>query len=264
MPFRLARPLAAAALCATSFAFTAGRAAPSITRYRLDLSSKSTVDLTPVGGAEQHSSLDIAGFLTITLTDSAGGRIMRAVLDSIVPDSAGTIPREAFDSARGSSWHALVAKNGRISELTPIDTTIATSQFAGIIAAFFPRVKPGARVGDTWTDTLDFTNSSDNGTTTARAVTNFQAVSMEKREGVKALHITSAFSSARTGTIPSPQGDLSIDGTGTGKGEYFVATDGRYLGGTSSETTTLTIVGGGAPAAIPVTATNTLTVSLLK
>jgi hypothetical protein len=66
------------------------------------------------------------------------------------------------------------------------------------------------------------------------------------------------------GTQPTPGGPARIEGNGTGKGAYYVGTDGRYLGGNWEQRSSLKISGPFAPEPLPITIAQKTTVTTLR
>ena len=81
--------------------------APVTMRYRIDQSLTQEVDATAAGQGKQALTFKTRSFVTVTLTDSAGGRSMRVVVDSMQGDSTTPIPATVFDSARGAVFQRL-------------------------------------------------------------------------------------------------------------------------------------------------------------
>ena len=250
---------------ATFTSFLAGWAAdaPRTARYRVETKVEQVIDLSPVGQPEQRVEMTLANFLTITFNDTAGGQTIHAVLDSIVKLSEGPLPVEdSLLKARGRTWHALLSTDGKVSDLKRVDST-SSGQVGDLITNFFPRVRPGAKVGDQWTDTTETASDEEGQSITTRTVTNYSVTGTETRNGARALKVESAYSLAQTGEINQAGQSLSVDGSGTGTAIYYVTQDGRYLGGTSTTTAELQITAPGIPAPIPVQAKNTVTVTTL-
>ena len=143
-----------------------------------------------------------------------------------------------------------------------VDST-SSGQVSDLLTNFFPRVRPGAKVGDQWTDTTEATSDQEGQSLTTRTVTNYSVTGTETRNGARALKIESAFSLAQTGEINQGGQSLSVDGSGTGTALYYVTQDGRYLGGTSTTNAELQITAAAIPAPIPVQVKNTVTVTTL-
>lgn len=237
--------------------------APAPKRYRIDLKTTQVIDLTALGQTEQRQSFGSAGFLTVTLADSSGGKSITIVLDSLKPDSESPIPAEAAKAVSNTTWHGQVGTNGRITGLKTESDNPVAGQITGLLRDFLPPVPLGTQAGKAWTDTTENNDSVPGGALAVRTVTNFQS-SSELYGGVKALKIASASSSAISGTQDTGGGTASIEGTGTGTGAWYVGPDGTYLGGSRTAKQNLTVSGAFAPEPLPVTVTVEATTSLLK
>src|SRR5258708_3270980 len=71
------------ALAATALVLPAWVLAPTTTKYRIDQSLTQEIDATAAGGAKQRIAFSTSSFVTVTLADSAGGKTMRVVVDSM-------------------------------------------------------------------------------------------------------------------------------------------------------------------------------------
>ncbi len=244
-----------------------GPSNPTTLRYRVDVTTESVVDLSAFGAPEQRQSNELSAFLSITLRDSSGGQAMTLVIDSLLADSVTAVTAKAMlDSTAGATWHGYVDARWRISGLKASRPTLLTGQLEGVLAGFFPRIRPGLSAGSTWSDTLDFSSESETGTTSARTFTNYSAAGPAEFAGQQAMKIASAYSTSTTGIQNSPQGAVNIDGAGTGTGTFYITPGpkSRYLGGSSETNTDLTVISPGAPAPIPVKAKSVIAVTLLK
>jgi len=256
--------LSVVALAAGALAAPLNPTAPQTIHYKIDQSSSQEVDATAAGGPKQTISTHLAAYVTVTLTDTTGGRTAHVVVDSVRTDTGSVIPQAMLDSMKGSAYHGLLGANGKVGAFKPMKENDANSPITGMLNGFFPRVKAGVKSGDAWTDTSEVNNAVPNGQLTKRTVTNYKAGASEPREGAKATRIDAAFSSSLAGSQETPGGTATIEGTGTGTATQYVAPDGRYLGGTSSETSQLSVSGAFAPAPIPVHIKQTTTVTVVK
>ncbi|HEX6433134.1 MAG TPA: hypothetical protein VFZ87_02785 [Gemmatimonadales bacterium] len=238
--------------------------APSTTKYRIEQSLSQEIDATAAGGAKQKVAFSTISFVTVTLADSAGGKSMRVVVDSIRGDSATPIPSPVLDSARGAVFSGFVEKSGRPTGLQPAGNSPAAAQIQGLLSDFFPWTRSGLKVGQSWTDTTSKTNGTGTDSVTVRRVSSYKAAAGETRESRKAVRVTQDFSSSVSGTQPTPNGPARIEGTGRGTGFYFVGSDGRYLGGSWQHQSSLTISGSFATQPLPITISQKTTVSTLK
>jgi hypothetical protein len=223
MPLRTAGLLT----LATGLVFPALGDAPATIKYRIDQSLTQEMDATAAGGPKERIAFTTSSFVTVTLADSAGGKVIRVVVDSVRGDSATPIPPPVLDSARGAEFRGFLQKSGK-----PSDTTAQTS--------------------GTGPDSV-----------TVRRVSAYRAAANETRESRKAVRVNQDFSSFMAGTQPTPNGPARIEGTGSGKGSYYVGPDGRYLGGSWQQQSALKISGSFAPQPLPVTIVQKTKVSTL-
>jgi hypothetical protein len=253
------------AMAAVTLALPAFRPAPPITaKYRVDQSLTQEVDASAEGQGKQSLRFTTSAFVTVTLTDSAGGRTMRVVLDSVRGDTATPIPAAVLDSARGGEFRAFVTRAGKPSPLTPTGSSTAAAQVQGLLADFFPWVRAGLKVGDAWVDTTVNTTGAGSDTVTVRRITNYKAAATETRGGARAVRITTDHTSNVAGVQPTPQGPATIQGTGGGSGAYYVSPDGRYLGGEWQLHSSLNLTGTFAKQPVPVTVTQTTKVTAVR
>jgi hypothetical protein len=253
------------AMAAATLALPAFRLAPPVTvKYRVDQSLTQEVDASAEGQGKQTLRFATSTFVTVTLTDSAGGRTMRVVIDSVKGDSATPIPAAVLDSARGGEFRAFLTKAGKPSPLTPTGTSPAAAQVQGLLADFFPWVRAGLKVGDAWADTTVNTTGAGSDTVTVRRVTSYKAAATESRGAVRAVRVSTEHTSDVAGVQPTPQGPARIDGKGGGSGAYYVSPDGRYLGGEWQLHSALRLSGAFAKQPIPVTVTQTTKVTAVR
>jgi hypothetical protein len=242
----------------------AGDRAPTTTKYRIDQSLTQEIDATAAGGAKQSISFSTSSFVTVTLAASAGGKAIRVVVDSVLGDSATPIPAAVLDSARGAEFHGFVQRSGKPLGLEPVSGSSAAAQVQGLLSEFFPWTRAGLKVGDSWTDSTAKVNGVGADSVTVRRVSAYKAAGNETRNARKAVRITESFTSSVAGTQPTPGGPARIEGNGTGKGAYYVGTDGRYLGGDWQQQSSLRISGSFAPEPLPITIVQKTKVTTLK
>jgi hypothetical protein len=252
------------AMAAALLAVPGMHQAPVTTKYRIDQSLSQEIDATAAGGAKQTLSFKTSSFVTVALADSAGGKVMRVVIDSLRGDSATPIPAPVLDSARGAEFRGFVERSGKPLGLEPVTGTSAAAQVQGLLSDFFPWIRRGVKPGDSWSDTTAKVNGVGADSVTVRRVSAYKAAGGEPRGNRKTVLITEDFTSSVAGTQPTPGGPARIDGTGGGKGSYYIGTDGRYLGGSWQQHSSLRISGSFAPEPLPIVITQTTKVTTLK
>ncbi|MGH7527908.1 MAG: hypothetical protein ACREMX_14530 [Gemmatimonadales bacterium] len=242
----------------------ATRLAPLTTKYRVDQTLTQEFDASTAGKGKQTLSFTTSSFLTVTLADSAGGRTLHVVVDSMRGDSSTPIPASVLDSARGAQFHGFVSRAGKPSNLHPVTPTPAATQVQGLLSDFFPWVKAGFKVGESWADTSANSTGAGADTVVVRRIVAYRASANESRDARKAVRINTDYTSQVAGTQPTPNGPARIEGTGTGKGSYLVSPDGQYLGGDWRLQSALKISGAFTKEALPITITQTTKVIALK
>src|SRR6185312_16003797 len=196
--------------------------APSTTKYRINQTLTQEMDATPAGGAKQRIAFSTTSFVTVSLADSGGGKSIRVVVDSVKGDSATPIPAPVLDSARGAEFRGFVEKSGKPSGLTPVTGASPAAQIQGLLSDFFPWIRAGLKVGDSWSDTTAKVTGVGTDSVTVRRVSAYKAAANETRGARKAVRITEDFTSSVAGTQPTPSGPARIEGSGSGKGAYYV------------------------------------------
>jgi hypothetical protein len=252
------------ALGAVGLGLSALVTAPSTTKYRIDQMLSQEIDATAAGQAKQKLAFRTTSFVTVTLTDSGGGKAIRVTIDSLRGDSTSPIPAAVLDSAKGAEFRGFLNKSGKPTGLRPTGGSAAGIQVQGLVSDFFPWARAGLKVGDRWADTTASISGVGADTVTVRRVSSYRAASSETRNSRKAVVVAQNFTSSVTGTQPTPQGPARIEGTGTGRGSYYLAPDGGYLGGTWQQQSLLKISGTFATQPLPVTIVEKTTVSTLK
>ena len=257
-----------------STAVLAGVIAPSVRtpvastlHYKIATTSTQEVDLTALGGPKQSTTTNVAGFMTVTLVDSAGGKTIHVVIDSISPDSAtrAQIPAAVLDTVKGATFHGYVDSKGSLGDFKTVKGGGAlASQLSGQLDELFPKIASSAKVGDTWSDSTDRKREIGGGSIQVRRVVNYKASSNETVAGAKALKVDAAFSASQAGTQETPGGTADIQGTSSGTASYLVNEGGAVVSGTRTETVKLLVAIAQAPSPIPVTQTSTSTISVVK
>jgi hypothetical protein len=252
------------ALGALAIASPAVARAQAPTRYRIDQSLAQEVDGTSAGGEKQSIAFKTSSFVTVSLKDSAGGKAMRVVLDSIKGDSTTPIPPAVLDSVKGSAYTAFITKEGRPGRLEASNASSAAGQIQGLLSDFFPWVRAGIRPGQTWADTSVTSTGEGADTVTVKRVVNYRAVPPQPKQPPKSVRVATDYSSEVAGSQPTPQGSAKIEGNGTGTGSYLVSPEGQYIGGEWELASALKLSASFAPQPLPISLRQTTKVSTIK
>jgi hypothetical protein len=253
------------------FALAAGvapnpiRAAVS-TKYHFVLKTETTVDLSVVGAPSQITNLSLDAWVVLTLSDSAGGRVIRAVVDSVKAES--TLPQltpAGLDSAKGRVVRGFLDAAGRVKGLTSdLASNLALASVQGVVNGLFPKVKADAKVGESWVDTSEVSAPGEGNNTTVKLVTSYTAGAPESVAGIPGTRVNAKSTSTVSGTMENPMsGAMEVEGAGSGGGTFVVGAEGRFLGGEVKSTQELRLKVAMAPAPIPVRTVQALSVTLI-
>jgi len=175
--------------------------------------------------------------------DSLGYRLTFTV-DSIALDSGTTVPPTVdISAARGLVYDGRLTPSG-VSKLTLVsDSTRAAPfvQLLGLLQTLYPHLPTaGLILGAEWTDT---TTTDDRVVLDVkrRSINHSRAATWEDRAGIRALRldVTSTYNVSGSGSqLNQP---VEVTGSGTGTAHYFIAADGRYLGGEGTDSSTITV-----------------------
>lgn len=241
--------------------------AVTTTRYHLSAKVDQSIDLSVFGQPAQLTNQTLDAWVLMTTTDSGGGRVVHVVVDSaaMVSNAPGFDPGTAA-AAKGATIHGFQDPQGRVKNLTSSQATNpVVTGIQSAVNGLFPRVRAGAKPGESWVDTTDVPNPGEGNNTTLKLVTTYTAGAGEAVGGLSGMRVNAKSTSAVTGTMTSPQaGTMEVDGAGAGAGSFVVAGDGRFLGGSVNSSQDLRLKVAMAPAPIPVRVTQTLVVTMLK
>ena len=210
-------------------------------------------------GRQQRQDLAARVFVSVVITGPAdsSGYPATFTVDSVVPDSG--MPQPIADNM--SKVRALVlagrlAPRGDFQGSTSSDTVNAQSiaQLVGNFRDFLPRIPAqGVRVGTAWSDTMTLAQRSGGGAVTRRATIHSTAAAWEDHAGTRSLRIDSNATYSLSGSGENGGQSFRVAGSGTTTARAFIAEDGRFLGGESQDSTSLTVTLPAQGLAIPVT-----------
>jgi len=244
----------------TSVQFATGPA-----RFRLDASTNTVQE---VMGNSQELAFTQSLLLSTTLAEAGAELALGITVDSLTVD--GNVPGldpAMLASARGQTVSARFTPTGtRLGVMMADSTNPVLMQLGRTFRDFLPRL-PSAPIaaGLAWVDTTTDTQSLPGGAgqTTTRAVRQYRIVGWEDRDSVRALHIAVTGTYEVTGTGETQGQPLEITGTGQAIADRWISRSGQYLGGTSHDSTNLTVSVLNMGMEIPIRQVQTTTVTRL-
>jgi hypothetical protein len=235
---------------------------PPATHYRVDVSATQDVDASALGGAPSTTKFDVSGFLSLTMSDTAGGQLAHAVIDSVTLPAGTELPPGMDDpaSAAGVSFHAYVV-DGKVSKIPePSSANNLAAIFSGTLGVLFPGVRANARMGDTWWDTTTTkTATSPTDTRTSTTITKWTVTAVNGSE----ITVQGDATGTSEGPVSTSAGELTLKGTMNGTRHVTVAPGAPASHADATATTDATLSSPTLPAAVTVKGTTTITVTRL-
>ena len=219
-------------------------------------------------GMRQPLDFGLRAFFAVTITGPADsvGYPTTITIDSITPDSGTNAPMGInLAAAKALSFMGRLTPRGEFRNQSASDSVAAQSlsPVVGSFKNFFPRLPPGgALLGAAWTDT-----STDNdraaGSVTVTSINRAHAATWEDRNGGRALRLEVASDFSIKGSGQQAGQPFEVTGTGVRSGIDFVTADGRYTGGESHDSSSMTITLPIQAMTIPRTQVSRTTVTVL-
>jgi hypothetical protein len=248
-------------------ALTTHVAGSSTLKYQVTQRMEQEVDASGVGGGKQMFVVKTTTFIAVTLTDSAGGKAMRVVVDSVRADSLPPgFPADSLaQKAKGTTYTGFVDASGKVSDLKGSGEALQGLQMESLLRDMYPRTRKPLKTGDSWTDTTTSNNKIGGGEMNARAITTYKAGASESVAGMKATRLDAVVSSVIAGSQATPGGSADIEGTSQGTANYFLGPDNEFLGGTSNSISNLSVtILGPQTATLPVLLKQTVDIRVLR
>lgn len=246
-------PAAGAAAPAAPSSFTYG---PFTAEYAVASYNHTEQDF---GGQVQTVDFNMTYYITTTAVQTGGASQLTITLDSIptmsdLPAGAG-ISKEEIQRAAGTTYRGILAADG---EILGFQASATGGQFAQQINTamerFFPRIPSGGVApGQTWSDSVTTTTESSGLELGIQTMTDFTAHNWLARNGTQALEVSAVANYSVTGGGSQGGMDIGIDGSGVRRSLLYLAQDGRYLGGTTADTSNMVATVAAMGAMIPVT-----------
>ena len=219
-------------------------------------------------GIRQPLDFGLRAFFAVTIIGPAdtSGYPTTITIDSIVADSGTTAPMGInLGAAKALSFAGRLTPKGEFRNQKASDSTAAQSlaPVVGLFKNFFPRLPAtGLTLGATWADTVT-ENDRAAGSVTVTSINRSHAVAWEDRMATRALRVDVLSDFTVKGTGQQAGQPFEVAGTGVRSGTDFVAVDGRYLGGESRDSTSMTITLPIQAMTIPRTQVSKTTVTVL-
>ncbi|MFN2572499.1 MAG: hypothetical protein ABR537_12965 [Gemmatimonadales bacterium] len=241
------------------------RLGPSALRYAMHQSIHIDQEFQ---GMRQPLDFGLRAVFAVTITGPAdtSGYPTTITIDSIVPDSGTTVPMGInLGAARGLSFAGRLSPSGEFRNQVPSDSMAALSlaPLVGSFRNFFPRLPAtGLTLGATWTDTSTM-NDRAAGNVTVTNINHSHAAAWEDHNGTRSVRVEVSSTFTIKGGGEQAGQPFEVAGNGVRNGVDYIAADGRFLGGESHDSTSMTITLPVQAMTIPRTQVSKTTVQVL-
>jgi len=248
--------------------FDAVRYGPSALRY---LVHRRVHIEQALGGQTQVQDLGVRVYVAATISGPADsvGYPATFTVDSMVADSGAPLPPPIADNvsrARRLIFSGRLVARGEFVKAMPSDSALAQSlvQLLANFRDFLPRIpSDGLKPGVAWTDTLESTQKGSSSEISRRAILRSAPAAWEDHAGARSLRLEASSTYQVAGAGQNAGQPFDLSGSVSATAVSFIAADGRYLGGESRDSTTLTVRLTVQGVAIPVTQVTHTTVAVL-
>lgn len=137
---------------------------PPVAHYRIALKASRNIDRTASGEDAIGGTYSAVAFVTATTSSEAGGRFGHVVIDSVTCSGTGVMSM-AYDSivgrrSRGARYDFPIGSHLQVVPMPTISNTL-TNTLAQTALMLFLKIDPDAKVGTTWSDSLDTSTMTD-------------------------------------------------------------------------------------------------------
>jgi hypothetical protein len=206
--------------------------APSAAKYRVE--TLINIAQSAMGQTMEFTSTS-KQLISVNIAGGAPAFDLTMVLDSISATSTSPQPMPDNSGLVGMKLTGKIGPNGLVSDEKAVDkagvdpkTPIAQS-----LKTLFPKLQPGAKVGESWKDS-SLTKGSQGGIeTTTITLTTYKYDGDSTVAGTKFAKVSAAADAKVSGKGNAQGQDLSLDGTSKSTSVYLIATTGVFHGGTT-------------------------------
>lgn len=219
-----------ALLLASLLAGPGGPGAPQ--KYKIEVKNTMVMDLSSMGQGVQNTGTSAVGWLAVTMTDSAKGKVFRVVIDSSTFDGGemmAMLPDSLKTTKPGTTFSVYVV-DGKVADMqAPENGSLGALQLLGGVTALYMQPKAGTAVGGSWVDTAKVDTTVAGARQTGTTITTWHYTA--KDGTISTLDATS------TGNLAMSLMGQEVQATNTGK-HHVVAEEGKTVRESNTETKT--------------------------
>ena len=250
-------------MAAPVFAQTAlGPYAPAEARYRIATTTKTSQVM--MGQAQEFES-KANQLLSLSVTKAGDALALTMTLDSATATTTSPEGSPDLAGALGMKFTGTMAPDGKVASSAVTDKSGAPSMsdLAGSFRSILPRLKVGAAVGATWTDSNSYVTKRGDGEVTTSTMSTYVLAGDTVMAGGRAWKVTGTSVSKLTGHGNRMGTDYSLTGDVKGQVTAVVSMTGVLLGETSESDSNISVTVEAAGMTIPIVQKTSATVEKL-
>lgn len=147
-------------------------------RYKIEMKALLEADLAAMGQGKMTGDMTLVAFVSVAMSDSAGGQLAHVVVDSMTVAPNGMMQQQGLDAsqgatAKGAFFHLFVIGGKVQGTAKPsMDGNAALTALGQGVTMLFPgQLKDGLKPGDTFADTATTSTTTEQGTNNNSAIT---------------------------------------------------------------------------------------------
>jgi len=187
-----------------------------------------------------------------------------ATIDSIRMTSDGGIAMPNLNRLEGTQVNGTMSTTGAIytSHATLPDSGIEAQTLVDRLTHFLPALPKNAKAGTAWTDSANSSLSRSGATLESKTVSHSKVLGDTTYRGQKAWRIERNSTLQLSGALTQEDQNITVQGSGTVQGMYYVGATGEFLGSTANQQMNLTRTIG--PTVVAVEQKTTSTVEIVR
>lgn len=145
--------------------------------FKISAKTTTVVDLSAMGAQAQNVVLTVGGFVTATMTDSAGGTVASIVVDSSTFDAGeftASMPPEMTASSKGTVFHVFLVNGRATAPMSATPASVQSAQLLSGIELLLTGLHPRA-ANESWVDTARTDTTVAQGSAAGTRVTTWKA-----------------------------------------------------------------------------------------
>lgn len=152
-------------------------APPAPIHFRIVSKTTTDIDLSAVGQPAMTMVMTVSGFVSVTMTDTVGGKLANITVDSSTFDAgvfAAQMPPEMTASSQGTVFHVYLVNGKPSAPITATPVSVQAAQLVPGIELLLGNMRP-TKLAESWVDTTKSDTTMAEGSAATTRVTTWTA-----------------------------------------------------------------------------------------